>query len=78
MTDAHISRIPTEAKGEAVAQPKKIVLYNPAVSSINLGDHIIADAAKHQLRDLTRDAFVVEYAPADLSVHAHLPEEGRL
>ncbi|HEM5123377.1 TPA: polysaccharide pyruvyl transferase family protein [Streptococcus suis] len=44
----------------------KIVLYNPAISSLNMGDHIIADAAKGQLDFVLKDAFTVE-------VSTHLP-----
>lgn len=45
---------------------KKIVLYNPAISSLNMGDHIIAEAAKDQLSFMLDDAFTVE-------VSSHLP-----
>ncbi|MCK1236518.1 polysaccharide pyruvyl transferase family protein [Streptococcus uberis] len=45
---------------------KKIVLFNPAISSFNMGDHIIADAAKNQLDFILSDAFTVE-------VSSHLP-----
>ena len=45
---------------------KKIVLYNPAISSLNMGDHIIAEAAKDQLSFMLNDAFTVE-------VSSHLP-----
>lgn len=45
---------------------KKIVLYNPAISSFNMGDHVIALAAKDQIEFITKDAFVIE-------VSTHLP-----
>jgi len=45
---------------------KKIVLYNPAISSLNMGDHIIFDGAHNQLEELLNQAFVVE-------VSTHLP-----
>jgi len=45
---------------------KKIVLYNPAISSLNMGDHIIFDGAYNQLEELLNEAFVVE-------VSTHLP-----
>jgi len=45
---------------------KKIVLYNPAISSLNMGDHIIFDGANNQLEDLLNQAFVVE-------ISTHLP-----
>jgi hypothetical protein len=45
---------------------KNIVLYNPALSSLNMGDHIIFDGAKKELDSLAKDAFIVE-------VSTHLP-----
>lgn len=45
---------------------KKIVLYNPAISSLNMGDHIIFEGANNQLEDLLNQAFVVE-------ISTHLP-----
>lgn len=45
---------------------KKIVLYNPAISSLNMGDHIIFDGAYNQLEELLNQAFIVE-------VSTHLP-----
>ncbi|WP_423188943.1 polysaccharide pyruvyl transferase family protein [Alkalibacterium sp. f15] len=45
---------------------KKIVLYNPAISSLNMGDHIIFDGAYNQLEYLLNKSFVVE-------VSTHLP-----
>lgn len=44
----------------------KIVLYNPGISSLNMGDHIIFDGAHTQLGDLINNAFIVE-------VSTHLP-----
>ncbi|ETT45155.1 capsular exopolysaccharide biosynthesis protein (Wzm) [Paenibacillus sp. FSL R7-269] len=45
---------------------KKIVLYNPAVSSLNIGDHIIFDGAFNQLENVLKEAFIVE-------ISTHLP-----
>lgn len=45
---------------------KKIVLYNPAVSSLNMGDHIIFDGVNNQLANLIQNSFNVE-------VSTHLP-----
>jgi hypothetical protein len=45
---------------------KKIVLYNPAISSLNMGDHIIFDGAYKQLESLLDTSFIVE-------VSTHLP-----
>jgi len=47
-------------------KPKKVVLYNPSISSLNIGDHIIFDGANKQLEGLLSNAFVVE-------VSTHLP-----
>lgn len=45
---------------------KKIVLYNPAISSLNIGDHIIFDGVCKQLEQLLSEAFIVE-------ISTHLP-----
>lgn len=45
---------------------KKIVMYNPAISSLNMGDHIIFDGAHRQIEPLLKDAFLVE-------ISTHLP-----
>lgn len=50
---------------------KKIVLYNPAISSLNMGDHIIFDGAYRQLEDILNSAFIVE-------ISTHLPVSGYL
>ena len=44
----------------------KIILLNPAISSFNLGDHIIYDSVTHELKKLLNKAFIVE-------VSTHLP-----
>jgi len=45
---------------------KKIVLYDPSVSSINMGDHIISNSVKGQLSKLLDNSFVV-------NISTHLP-----
>ncbi|WP_214798864.1 polysaccharide pyruvyl transferase family protein [Exiguobacterium sp. s50] len=45
---------------------KKVLMYNPAISSLNMGDHIIGDGAYNQLQNLLEEAFVVD-------VSTHLP-----
>lgn len=45
---------------------KRAVIYDPSVSSINLGDHIIADSARRQLAPLLEGAF-------EVTVSTHLP-----
>lgn len=51
--------------------PKKIVLYNPAISSFNMGDHIIFDGVYKQLEELLTGAFLVD-------ISTHLPVSGYL
>lgn len=46
---------------------KKIVLYSPGLSSMNLGDKIIAESAKENLHEILNNAFTVEIA-------THLPQ----
>lgn len=46
---------------------KKIVLYSPGLSSMNLGDKIIAESAKDRIDFLLKDSFSVEVA-------THLPQ----
>lgn len=45
---------------------KETLLFNPAISSLNMGDHIIADGVKNQLSPLINNSFFVE-------VSTHLP-----
>lgn len=45
---------------------KVVMLYDPAVSSLNLGDQIISDSCDRELAPILRDAFVVR-------VSTHLP-----
>ena len=45
---------------------KKIVLYNPAISSINLGDHIISAACKEHLKPIIANDMSIE-------ISTHLP-----
>lgn len=45
---------------------KKVVLYNPSLSTLNLGDEIIFDAVKKELAPLLEESFVV-------NVSTHLP-----
>ena len=39
---------------------KKVILFDPSIASLNLGDHIIADSIRREMDFLLRDAFVVE------------------
>lgn len=45
---------------------KKIILLNPAISSLNVGDSIISQSAKEQLNFILKDAFSID-------VSTHLP-----
>lgn len=45
---------------------KEIVMYSPAVSSVNMGDHIIYEGVCKQLKGLLEDAFIIE-------ISTHLP-----
>lgn len=53
-------------KGESQFKMKKIILYNPAVSSLNLGDEIIFEGVKDALRPLLADNYIIH-------VSTHLP-----
>lgn len=45
---------------------KKTVIFNPAISSLNLGDHVISEGVKKQINPIIQDHFVIE-------VSTHLP-----
>src|SRR4051794_11742838 len=45
---------------------KKVVLYNPSVSSLNIGDHIIFDGAKTQIKPILNGSFIID-------ISTHLP-----
>lgn len=47
-------------------QPKRVVLFDPGISTLNRGDEIISDSARHQLEPLIRDAFTI-------GVSTHIP-----
>lgn len=49
----------------------RVVLYDPAISSMNLGDHIISDSARKHLSPLLEQAYVVD-------VSTHLPASAYL
>lgn len=50
---------------------KKIALYNPQISSLNIGDHIIFDGVYTQLGKLVDKSFVVE-VPTHLPISRYL------
>lgn len=43
-----------------MAVHKKILLLNPSIGSLNLGDHIIFQGAYNQIENLLKDSFIVE------------------
>lgn len=45
---------------------KSVLLYSPAASSLNMGDHIIVEGVKTQLKELLEESFIVE-------ISTHLP-----
>lgn len=45
---------------------KKVLLYDPSISTLNIGDEIICNSAKNELSSILDDAFVV-------NVSTHLP-----
>lgn len=49
-----------------VTEFNRVVLYDPAISSLNLGDEIISDSARRQLAPLLDQAYVVD-------VSTHMP-----
>ena len=48
----------------------KIVLFEPSIASINIGDQIIVDSIKNIFNDITKDSFIVE-------ISTHLPLTSR-
>jgi Uncharacterized conserved protein len=44
----------------------KIILYNPAISTLNIGDYIIAESCKRELEEIFQDAFYID-------VSTHMP-----
>lgn len=57
---------------------KKIVLFEPSISSLNLGDYIIVDSIKRELAFLLNDAFVVEQPTQTPLMHFYQKNDGRL
>lgn len=41
---------------------KKILMFTPSLGSINIGDQIIYEGIRMQLRDFTKDAFIAEFS----------------
>lgn len=57
---------------------KKIVLLEPSISSLNLGDYIIVDSAKRELSFLTKDAYIIEQPTQTPIMHFYQKNDARL
>lgn len=57
---------------------KKIVLFEPSISSLNLGDYIIVDSAKRELSFLLEESFVVEQSTQTPVMHFYQKNDARL
>lgn len=57
---------------------KKIVLLEPCISSLNLGDYIIVESVKRELRFLLDQAFVVEQSTQTPIMHFYQKGDRRL
>lgn len=60
------------ARSEEIFPMRKVLLYNPAIGSLNLGDQIIMDAVVHQLEPILKESFV-----AELSTHTPVGKYGK-
>ena len=56
---------------------EKIVLLEPCISSLNLGDYIIVDSVKRELAFLLNDAFVVEQPTQTPIMHFYQKNDAR-
>lgn len=57
---------------------KKIVLFEPSISSLNLGDYIIVDSIKRELNDILYNAYVVEQPTQVPLMHFYQKRDARL
>lgn len=57
---------------------KRIVLLEPSISSLNLGDHIIVESVKRELSFLTKNSFVVEQPTQTPIMHFYQGRDARL
>ena len=55
----------------------RIVLFEPSIATLNLGDHIIVESIKRELDFLLRDAFVVEQSTQTPIMHCYQWMDGR-
>ena len=57
---------------------KRVVLFEPCISSLNLGDYIIVESVKRELEFLLNDSFVVEQPTQTPLMHFYQKNDGRL
>lgn len=57
---------------------KKVVLFEPCISSLNLGDYIIVDSVKRELSFLLDDSFVIEQPTQTPIMHFYQRNDERL
>ena len=52
---------------------KKVILFNTAIGSLNLGDYIINESGKEQLNDILNSSFVIELPTHVPVIHTYIP-----
>ena len=57
---------------------KKIVLFEPSISSLNLGDYIIVDSVKRELSSILNDSYVIEQPTQTPVMHFYQKKDPRL
>lgn len=57
---------------------KRIVLFEPSISSLNLGDYVIVESVKRELGNLLGDAYVVEQPTQTPLMHWYQKHDRRL
>lgn len=55
----------------------RIILFEPSIATLNLGDHIIVESIKRELDFLLRDAFVVEQSTQTPIMHCYQQADER-
>lgn len=57
---------------------KRIVLLEPSISSLNIGDYIIVDSIKKELSDLLNNAYIVEQPTQTPLIHFYQKNDARI
>lgn len=57
---------------------KKIVLFEPSISSLNIGDYIIVDSVKRELSFLLKNAYIIEQPTQTPIMHYYQKRDPRL